>query len=180
VKSIQGNGSGLRRIAKRTAVSVLFLLPFSTLAGETPMDIRHRLAQVRSSVTSAELILLPFFSTYIDVVKESNLVRWGCAYKIDRPTELAGLSDAIERAQIQPNGQFAIDPRFRIVLTHRDGSTTRMLFEGVPRNKDGRLRGTVEGVAALASAEFPAELSKLVAGMTPAHVPPATNCTKKN
>jgi hypothetical protein len=182
VKFIQDNGSGLRRIAiwsKRTAVSALCLLPLSTLAGETSMDIGHRLAQVRSSVTSAEVILLSFNIATATRVTENELSRLGCTYKIARPADLANLADVLERADVRPSDEDPVkDFRIGIALNYRDGTKTKLLFEGLPRSAERKARGLADGVAVVAAADFPAELRKVVAGMTPASAPSHRDCAE--
>lgn len=132
------------------------------------MDIGHRLAQVRSSVTSAEVILLDYLGAYNPRIDEKLLSKIGCVYKVGRPADLANLADLLERADIKQSGEAALrDFRIGIALNYRDGTKTKLLFEGLPRSDEGGARGLVDGAVVVAAADFPAELRKVVAPITP-------------
>lgn len=133
----------------------IVLTPTVAHGSEPLLDVSKRINERRAEVVKARVLAVPAGVYSVAAWSEEDLNRFGCNYFADATEDVAALLDIVADGQIvevlpryvPANKYFHPDYRLGVYLTNRDGSTEKILFEGLfpqPSPVYGTYGGTID------------------------------------
>jgi hypothetical protein len=111
-------------------------------AGEPPKDVSKEIDALRGSITSIDLYTITTPLSFRVGLKEQDVVRMGCAYKVTEKDDVSTLMDVLVGAQlIEPAEKIpTLEPRIVAYLHTREGAVTSLVL--THQFRDDPVRGT--------------------------------------
>ena len=156
-------------LLKPFVICAVLLLHSTARATEAlPSEHITDILRAAQSATSAEVFIVADTLSSIRPITQEQIPRYGCRYQVAE-RGMRDLLAIINQADLKHVAPHFMPPDLRILirLNQDGGGQTIVAFMKLLWPNEDRLYGSVNGISASASAQFPENLQRWASGLTP-------------